>query len=122
MFLFIFVFVLNSIVSFLSLLFFPYRRNIRKIILKRDANILRAFFNFNCRDKYGEEIYVNLLMKTLSNASLNHSRTRFHLYITMRHENLPGCNFCMEMYFSNFRRKIISAPYLPEVPLSTKRK
>lgn len=40
----------------------------------------------------------------------------------MRAGNLQGCNFCLEIYFSNFLRKIISAPYLPVEPLSTRRK
>lgn len=33
-----------------------------------------------------------------------------------------GCNFWFEMYFSNFRRRMISAPYFPCVPLSTSKK
>lgn len=36
--------------------------------------------------------------------------------------NLHGCNFWFDMYFSNFRLRIISAPYFPCVPLSTSRK
>lgn len=36
--------------------------------------------------------------------------------------NLHGCNFKLEMYFSSFRLRMISAPYFAWVPLSTSRK
>lgn len=37
-------------------------------------------------------------------------------------EYLHGCNFRLEINFSNFRRNISSAPYFPWVPLSTSKK
>lgn len=36
--------------------------------------------------------------------------------------NLQGYNLCLDMYFSSLRLKMISAPYLATVPLSTSRK
>lgn len=35
---------------------------------------------------------------------------------------LQGCNFKLDMYFSNFLLRMISAPYFAWVPLSTSRK
>lgn len=36
--------------------------------------------------------------------------------------NLHGYNLCLDMYFSSLRLKMISAPYLATVPLSTSKK
>lgn len=74
--------------------------------------------NIQWQTKLGKWCHVKMFkQQQKQQCSHKHFHQQFSVAI-----NSHGCNFRLDMNFSNFLRKISSAPYFPCVPLSTSKK